>query len=138
MAFDGGFDGVPPSGGGGGDADPPTDAATTPVSIVYTEVASATVDITVVDAASAIGFVAIAVKYASREHVETIMLGVTSGGAGTFGGFLAPYDERSTITGGGEAGGGYTFKIAHNDGWPENDVAQFIVKATDTAGNILA
>lgn len=123
-------------GGGGGDVTPPVGGATPPVSVVYAEVATSPVVITVVDADSAIGFVAIAVKFASSDVAEAILLGVTSDPV-TSNGYQAPYARLSTTTGGGGAGVGYTFNVVRDGGWPADDVASFIVKATDSAGNIL-
>jgi hypothetical protein len=118
--------------GGAGDTTPPTDSAVVPGSTDYQVAKNGVVQITTVDAASAIGFVKISVSFSDRPATEEIYAG-----AGAASGFVPPYQLYSSIAGDGSAGVGYTFSIRRNDQWPRGAAAQFRVHAVDAKGNVL-
>lgn len=137
--------------GGGSDAVPPVDTPVSPTPnttpgtggafpAVYATAKDTPIVETVIDAASAIAFVSISVKFSDRQATEVVYHGKPS--VDGVNGFLIPYRAFSTVTGSGAASIGHTFSIRRDDGWPSQQTSvtlvQLNVKAVDVFGNVLS
>lgn len=119
-------------GSSSGETTPPIATGTAPTSKDYTIVKDQPFVVTVTDAASAVGLVSISVKFGSAQHEQQIY-----SGKGSVSGFMPGYQTRSTVSGSGAAGVGFTFQCFRDGSWPKGTPAVFTVRATDALGNVL-
>jgi len=130
-------------GSGGTETDPPVQTVISPsagtnfaADYEAAKVVPGVVD--VIDAASAIAFLAVFVKFSDRTAAELVYAGT-----GSSAGFVSPYISFSTITGNGSAGVGYRLSVRRDDNWPKPTkgdpiAATFFYKAVDAKGNVLS
>lgn len=139
-------------GGGGGDTSPPAIGTLTPTdgslapgspgafSASYGVARDTPIDVPIVDAASDLGYVAIAARFSDSPPWETVYMGRPESDG--INGYKDGYKANSTLTGSGAAGVGCTFGIRRDGGWPGiiglSTTVDLDIQASDTKGNVLA